>query len=425
MIIGHLELPNKWATTAMVNNQPFVYRSGPPTIFAPNDAWGNIIKIDPWFKNYKIVSQNGYSITEFWCVNLKDGIHDHLLVPILMKRYCNNDLTYRSFLFKNGIFDLLMETNKNLPDFNRVYIQQYGCAELLFECLSEHPGLFQMWEETLRNLRVSGAFETRFPSGTPFIIDELLRRCVPIELYAKSTVALLNESMDLSELGIIDSFKMRDWFRDSTPINPLTNIVDVDWIGERILIENVTNFSFDDIVQATCSTSNSNNLMTILSDTVKREELINVPNFTQNTILEDYAMSQYGDQSCSKPNSEYVNVLENIDMIINMLILDDVTTYIAEYDMRKPNGMNIIERIYGYGLCSAVSFSNVARPKQPYDLDFACRDLCDQLNAVSIRLIKTYNEELFITITYNSGEVRSYYYNLIVHACVSGCLFSA
>lgn len=423
MIIGHIKLPNKWATTAMVTNQPFIYRSCPQYSYDPNDYWGGIIRIDPWMNNYKVVCQDGYSVTEFWCVNLTDGVHNNLLVPVLMKKYKNNGFTHRSFLLKNGIFDLLMETNRSMPDFNRAYLRQYGAAELLMECLSEKPGLFENFEKEIEVLRVSGGFETRFPSGTPFIIDELLRRCTPVEIYAKSIVGMLNESVDLRELGITDTESLRRFFIEATPTNMVTGLLDVDWIGERILLQDLTNFSFDDINRVTAITPNSHNLMCILSDTVAREELIDVPNLTTDTIDIDYAKTT-GDPDVSRIDSTYSDIKEHVDTMINTLIIDDATTYVMEYNITT-NRSTCFERIYGYGFCSIDSYTGAIRPKSDSELDFILRDLCETLNAISIRLIKTFNEELFITITYNSKEVKSFYYNLIVHACVSGCLFSA
>ena len=423
MIIGCLKLPNKWATTAAANNQPFVYRSSPPAMYSYNDAWGNLIRIDPWFNNYKIICQDGYKITEFWCVNLTDGQHDNLLVPVLMKRYMNNEFAHKAFLLKNGIFDLLMETNKEIPNFNRAYLQQYGSAELLMECLSEKPGLFQEYERLIEELRVSGGLLTRFPSGTPFPMDEVLRRCTPVELYARSTVNSLNETTDLRELNITDKDSLRRFFMEATPVNLLTGVMEVEWIGEQILLQNLTNFTFQDIKQATMITPNTHNLMSILSDTVQREELIICDNFTTNSILEDYAIFTHGDQKLDYIDSTYSDILDRVDMIINSLILDDATTYAVEFDM--PTGTtNCIERIYGYGYNTLAE--RVGRDKPTTnEISYLMMDLCEVLNAVRIRLIKTFNEELFVTITYNSKVTRSYYYNLIAHACVSGCLFSA
>ena len=423
MIIGHLKLPNKWATTAMVSNQPFIYRSCPPYSYNPDDSWGGIIHIDPWMNNYKVICQDGYSVTEFWCINLVDGTHDHLLVPVLMKKYKSNGFTHRSFLLKNGIFDLLMETNREIPNFNRAYLRQYGAAELLMECLSEKPGLFEHYEKEIEALRVCGGFTTRFPSGTPFIIDELLRRCTPVEIYAKSTISLLNESADLRELGIVDRESLRRFFIEATPTNQITGLLDVDWIGEQLLLQNLTNFSFNDINGVTAVTPNSHNLMCILSDTVSREELIDVPNLTTDLIDIDYAKT-HGDPGLGRVDSTYVDIKERIDTLINFLLIDDATTYVMEYNITT-NQSVCIERIYGYGFCSIDSYTGMVKPKSDTELDFVLRDLCEILNAISIRIIKTFNEELFITITYNSKEVKSFYYNLIVHACVSGCLFSA
>ena len=428
MIIGCLQLPNKWAVSASIHNQPFVYRSSPPTIFEPGDAWGNLISVDKWFNNYKIICQDEYKITEFWCINLKDGIHDSLLVPILMKRYMNTEFTHKAFLLKNGIFDLLMETNKHIPNFNSAFIQQYGCAEILMECLSEKPGLFEGFEKDIESLRLSGALLARFPSGRPFPLDELLRRCTPIELYAKSTIALLNSSADLSEISINNKNDLLKHFLMATPVNMITGIIDVDWIGESILAENLTHFTFNDVKQTTLITPNSHNLMNILSDTVKREEIIAVPNLTTNTILQDFA-AQYNDVNLQRPSSEYNDLLEHIDLLVNLLILDDATTYIVEFDGKvNQNSMlqfKTLERIYGYGYHTTPDHVSFPRPSENTELNIVLMELCDILNAIHIRLIKTYNEELFITITYNSREVRSYYYNLVVHACVSGCLFSA
>jgi len=423
MIIGCLQLPNKWASTALVNRSPFVYRSSPPNMFSPNDAWGNLIRIDPWFNNYKIICQDGYKVTEFWCVCLKDGQHDNLLVPVLMKRYMNNEFAHKAFLLKNGIFDLLMETNKEIPNFNRAYLQQYGCAELLMECLSEKPGLFQAFEKYMVELRVGGELLARFPSGVPFPMDEMLRRCTPVELYAHTAVANLNETADLKELNINTKEDLRRFFLMATPVNMLTNIVEVDWIGEQILSQNLTNFTFENIQQATMITPNTHNLMSILSDTVKREELIDVPDFTTNSILQDYAIMVHDDHECTHHDSTYTDILEHVDMVINTLILDDATTYVMEFDMTTGQS-KCIERIYGYGYNTLSEHVGREKPEIG-EINYTLMTLCDILNATHIRIIKTYNEELFITITYNSREVRSYYYNLIVHVCVSGCLFSA
>ena len=153
------------------------------------------------------------------------------------------------------------------------------------------------------------------------------------------------------------------------------------------------------------------------------EELIICDNFTTNSILEDYAISTHGDQKLDYIDSTYSDILDRVDMIINSLILDDATTYAVEFDM--PTGTtNCIERIYGYGYNTLAE--RVGRDKPTTnEISYLMMDLCEVLNAVRIRLIKTFNEELFVTITYNSQVTRSYYYNLIAHACVSGCLFSA
>ena len=426
MVIGLLKLPNKWAITASVENKPFVYRSNPPIFTDPTEQWGNAIRIDPWFNIFKIICQDAYRITEYWCVCLTDGIHDKLLVPIVMKQYgCSNMNTTNCFLFKNGIFDLLVETNKSLPNFNRAYLSQYGYAECVLECLTDGSGMFQPWSQRYTELSVQGATELRFASGRPMLIDHLIRHCTPVEMYAHSMFRSLNECGDLQDIGIQSSKDLIDFFRSSLPVNQVTGIMDVDWIGECILSQNLTNFEIEAINQSVGITPNSANLMHMLKEVVNREELIDIPNYTTNTILEDYAISNFDDQRLERVDSSYTDIQETIDSICTLFMTDEATTNVIEYDLRVGTS-DITDRVYGYGLASAGMFQNGAHQfKHLSEIDFFFRALLDALNAWKIRCIKTFNEELFITIEYNGGAVRSYYINLVVHACVSGCLFSA
>lgn len=423
MLIGYLKLPNKWALTAAVENKPFVYRNCPPMITYAN-SWGNVIKIDPWFNNYKLISQDAYNVTEYWCVNLSDGVHDNLLVPILMKRFGCGAFTSNSFLLKNGIFDLLVETNRSLPDFNLAYIQQYGVTEVLLECLSGGSGLFQSAEKFFHQINTSGGFEIRFNSGTPFLVDELLRRCVKIDPFAKNTMAYLNEIGDLTDIGIYGGKDLIHHFLENLPVNMLTYKVDVDWIGECILLQNVTNFTFEHLANSCIKTTNSQNLMNILKDVSVREELINIPNYTTTPIVNYYAETNFNDYSLERHDNAYNDIVDDIDTLCTAFILDEATTVALEFDIRTGK-LDIIDRVYGYGLASAELFTHKSHANNVYDIEFTLRSILESMNAWKIRCIKTYNEELFITITYNGGEEKSYYINLIAHACVSGCLFSA
>lgn len=424
MLIGYLKLPNKWASTAAVENKPFIYRNCPPVIYTANNMWGNIIKVDPWMNNYKLISQDCYSITEYWCINLCDGEHDQLLVPVLMKKFGNELYSNNTFLFKNGIFDLLVETNRLMPNFNMTYIQQYGVAELLWECLTGGSCLFQDWEPVIRKICTNGSTGVRFNSGVPFTIDALLHKCVLVDPFARPTMSLLNDSADLTDMGIHGENDLLNYFRENIPVNLANNIVDIDWIGECILVQNITNFDIGAVDQACVRTSNSQNLMMILSDVSKREELINVPNCTSNTIVEDYAMS-YDDCNFSRHDDNYTYIIDCVDTICTAFILDSATTVALELDLRSDGKLKIIDRVYGYGLASVEQFTQRPHAHNVFDIEFSLRDLLEVLNAWKIRCIKTYNEELFITITYNGGNDKSYYINLITHACVSGCLFSA
>ena len=425
MLIGYLKLPNKWASTASVENAPFIYRNCPPIQTNIVGNWGGIIKVDPWFNNYKLISQDGYKITEYWCVNLSDGVHNHLLVPVAMKKFGSGPFVANMFLFKNGIFDLLVETNRAIPNFNTAYIQTYSYTELLMECLSSDTGLFDNWSKVVRDLRTQGKFEVRFPSGTPFTMEALLQRCAQIDPFSKSNMLLLNEIGDLSDFGINTCRDLIDLFVQSLPINALNNQVDVDWIGECILTQNITNFTFENLTEACIKTSNSCNLMNILKEVTMREELIDIPNFTTNTIVEDYAITNFGDQNCTRIDSTYTDIAEEIDTLCSSFMLDEATTVALEYDIRIGGKPKIIDRVYGYGLASVEMFTNAEHANNVPDIEFTLHRLLECLNAWVIRCIKTYNEELFITITYNNEDVRSYYINLVAHACVSGCLFSS
>jgi hypothetical protein len=234
----------------------------------------------------------------------------------------------------------------------------------------------------------------------------------------------LNECGELSEMGVRTPNDLVNFFICTLPINAL-NTIDVDWIGESIIAENITNFTFDHINQILIKTTNSNNLMSVLQNVVNYEEIVNVPNYVASSIVEDFATLSWDDKNLIRQDSTYSDIIEAIDTLCTAFILDEATTVALEFDIRSDSKVRILDRAYAYGLASIEMFTSSPHAHNVLDIEFVLRNILECLNAVKIRCIKTYNEELFITITYNNDCERSYYINLVAHACVSGCLFSA
>lgn len=431
MIIGVIKTPNKWASMAQAHNQPFEYSNCLPDFTGYYDSWGNSIIIDPWLETYKIISQDGFKVTEYWCVRINTDEFRHLLIPVGMKRYGYSNSQAKCFAFQSYIGDLLMQQNRLKPNFNPSMVYSASIAELILDALN-NSCQWEDWSETWSKLNMSGATTLRLPSGNTTSIDFMVRRCCIVDMFGRSLFSQINEMGDLHGIGVNNQTDLLNLLYDFLPMDAMGTMLELDWIGECILTQYLKGIEIAAIQHQTIATPNSQNLMMMLTNASRTEELVDVPNIQEYPMvvksgeLNDRLTIPTSPQPYASDRAR--EVLECMEEIISSLMADDATTFACQY-FYDTGKLEVIDRVYGYGLASKEQ-ERVHRPTNvplvPPDqlVDFACQRLCESLCAKSVRFIKTFNEELFVTVWYDDGRVLSFYYNLIIHMCVTGSLFS-
>ena len=109
MIIGMIELPNKWALTSRATGVPFRYVNMPSQPYSNEDSWGDVILIPESMRLYKIIAQSGYRVTEYWCAQIDKlpqaipSTNDCLLFPIAMKRFGYRNSEAKFFVTNAGV----------------------------------------------------------------------------------------------------------------------------------------------------------------------------------------------------------------------------------------------------------------------------------------------------------------------------------
>jgi len=433
MLIGCLELPNKWALGAKMNGCPFVYDNEQSYFQNSCELWGGVIKIDPWFKNYKIISQIGTHVAEYWCVMLDKPDTAGLLVPIAMKRYGYNNKNAKCFVFKHGLANLLTVTNIDLYNYNRAYIYKQSAGEFLLSVILDNSDQFPLLAKQWKEITWHNRDKVVFPSGKSISINDLLQRCSMIDTYARQFVCQLNEMTLASDIGINSAHDLLESVLDFLPISldipgytadrpiPPTNIleysktptIEIDWIGECILEKDLSQFDITAVSNTIVRTPESLSTISILHNVSKQEELIQLNNEVGYPIQDSPGISPVDRSS----------LMEAIDDIITSICIDEATTFEFTYD-RDSGQMKYLSRFYGYGVASRDYYSGPSKEFNPIDIcEFSLQAICEVLDVVRIKCIKTYNEELFLECTYMNGQVSTFYVNILVHLCVTGTLF--
>lgn len=426
MIIGTIKTPNKWALTAQTTNMPFEYTNCLPGWSGYGDSWGNSIIIDPWVETYKIISQDGFRICEYWCIRINNGELSNVFIPVGMKRYGYSNSQAKCFAFQTYIGDVLMMQNRRKPNFNPSMVYSSSVAELIVDAIT-NGSQWEGWADVWHKLNMNGATTLRFPSGGTSSIDFMVRRCCIVDMYGRNVFNRLNEATDLHDIGVTTERDLLNLMYDFLPMNVSQTLMEVDWIGECIMAQYLRGIEIEAVKSQTISTPNAQNLISMLTNASRTEELVNVENIQPMPLVvkggdfHDRLMvpSRIGDKFESADI-----VLECMEDIITDFMADEATTYAIHFDYNSGK-TQIIDRVYGYGLASKEQDRCGGKFAPPESvIDFSVRNLCECLCARAVRFIKTFNEELFVTVWYDDGRVESYYYNLIIHMCVTGSLFS-
>lgn len=431
MIIGCLQLPNKWARTANITGTPYLYANMSSFPNTNADSWGDVITVFESTKLYKVIAQFGYRVTEYWCVQIdklpfaQPSPNDRLLFPIAMKRFGYKNSEAKFFVFQQPIFSLLYLCNDSFP---KLY---YPNATTTLNMLNWHangikssPGEYlymglsegEPWGDYSKmywNIQQRGEDQLLFPSGATITIGEVLHRCANVLNYGSRIIYQFDECNTPHDLGITTESDILAFLLDYTPVTLGTKYLELDPIGEQILKQNMVTFPIDALNTLIMHSPSSVNTMKMLQDASCKEELINVENLTASTIRDVYPLN----------DSTIDSVQEDIDEMITSLCRDEATTIVLSYDYANCK-LNEIERILGYGYASYENSHGTKSFNTSDQISFTLHNLCEIIQARQIRLIKTYNEELFLTVWYDNGKVESYYYNLILHACVTGALFT-
>lgn len=412
MLIGIIEIPNKWAIEAAIRRQPFLYRNENENAYSIDQTGGGSVFVSPNCKNLKIISQNDSKFTEYWCLQLPGMNGEYTIIPIGMKRFGYSNLSAKFFLFKAGIeaaFNLI-QPNYRL-NRERISVGEYFLNTLdLVDCLSTSPyiEIAQLWNQNI----VPGDDLMFFQDGQSISISNLVRRCCLINNYSKSCVTQIDEMVNPSDFRIKSRQDILNILMDYTPYDPYKpGQLDLDWIGECIVLKSLSEIHPEAIEATIHPNSITNNIMRTFHGVSRQEELVVVPNLS---------MTQFG---TGLSDSDRATVQENMDEVITALSCDEATTLMFSYEVDSGQ-LFVHERVYGYGRCSTQNYPSRNGVSMDDIHTFSFQSICEYMDLVKIQCIKTYNEELFMTVWSRDGRSESYYFNILIHSLVSGSLFA-
>lgn len=412
MLIGVIEIPNKWAIDAEIRHKSFLYLNENESAYSIDQMGGGSIFVPPFCRNLKIISQNDSKFTEYWCLQLLKENGEYAVVPIGMKRFGYSNLSAKFFLFKAGIETVFSLTQPNYtcnPD--RLSVGEYFLNTLdLVESLSSSPynEISLLWNQNI----IPGDDLMFFQDGQSISLSNLLRRCCLVNNYSKSSITQIDEMTSPSDFRIKSRQDILNILIDYTPYDPYKpGQLDLDWIGECIIQKSLSEIHPKAIASTVCSNSITSNIMRTLYGVSKQEELVVVPNLT---------MTQFGTWLS---DSDRATVQENIDEVITALSCDEATTLMFTYEAGS-NQLSVQERVYGYGRCSSQNYPTKNGVPMDDIYTFSFESICEYMGFVKIQCIKTYNEELFMTVWLRDGRTESYYFNILIHSLVSGSLFA-